>query len=189
VLIIGESSIGAYSAYHFISVLSLLLACIIVLFLHLLCTNHKCTQPCCFPLLLRRRRWTGILWRGVLGYVLPQLSFLWSYGVFHYFVSLRVDIVFRDITYVIIILYSWHVVICEPFWPYVWNNLSWVMHMMSTWFWHKNRVWQVALQPTARLGTLLPTSPTSTRGERVITTMIWDTSSNQLSHFHSCILF
>jgi hypothetical protein len=33
-------------------------------------------------------------------------------------------------------------VICEHFWPYVWNNWSWVMHMMSTWFWHKNRVWQ-----------------------------------------------
>jgi hypothetical protein len=51
-------------------------------------------------------------------------------------------IVFRDTIYVIIILYSWHLVICEHFWPYVWNNWSWVMHMMSTWFWHKNRVWQ-----------------------------------------------
>jgi hypothetical protein len=44
VLIIGESSIGAISTYHFISVLSLLLPCIIILFLHLLSTNHKCTQ-------------------------------------------------------------------------------------------------------------------------------------------------
>jgi hypothetical protein len=43
VLIIGESSIGAISAYHFISVLSLLLPGIIILFLHLLSTNHKCT--------------------------------------------------------------------------------------------------------------------------------------------------
>jgi hypothetical protein len=41
------------SAYHFISVLSLLLPCIIILFLHLLSTNHKCTQPCYFPLLLK----------------------------------------------------------------------------------------------------------------------------------------
>jgi hypothetical protein len=41
-------------------------------------------------------------------------------------------------------LYSvlWHLVICEHFWPYVWNKWSWVMHTMSTWFWHKNRVWQ-----------------------------------------------
>jgi hypothetical protein len=38
-------------------------------------------------------------------------------------------------------------------------------------------------------GTVLPTSPTSTRGERVITTMLWDISSNQLSHFISCIFF
>jgi hypothetical protein len=53
VLIIGELSIGAFSAYHFITVLSLLLPCIIILFLHLLSTNYKCTQPCYFPLLLK----------------------------------------------------------------------------------------------------------------------------------------
>jgi hypothetical protein len=67
------------SAYHFITVLSLLLPCITILFLHLLSTNHKCTQPYYFLLLLK--------------------SFCCS-------VSLRVVIVFRDITYVIIILYS-----------------------------------------------------------------------------------
>jgi hypothetical protein len=76
--------------------------------------------------------------------MLPQLPFLWSNGVFHCSVSLRVIIVFRDITYVIIILYSWHLVICERFWLYVWNNWSCVMHMMSTWFSHKNQVWQVS---------------------------------------------
>jgi hypothetical protein len=134
------------SAYHFTTVLSLLLPHIIFLLLHLLSTNHKCTQPCYFPyysnLLLRRRRWTGILRWGVLGYVLPRLPFLWSYGVFRYSISLRVIIIFRGITYVLIILYSWHLVICKHFWPYVWNNWSWVMHTMSTWFWHKNRVWQ-----------------------------------------------
>jgi hypothetical protein len=53
VLIIGESSISAISAYHFITVLSLLLPCIIILFLHLLSTHHKCTQPYYFPLLLK----------------------------------------------------------------------------------------------------------------------------------------
>jgi hypothetical protein len=100
--------------------------------------------PCYSNLLLRGRRWTGILWRGVLGYVLPRLSFLWSYGVFRYSVSLRVITVFRDITYVIIILYSWHLVICEHFWLYVWNNWSWVMHTMSTWLWHKNCVWTLS---------------------------------------------
>jgi hypothetical protein len=52
-LIIGELSIGAIYAYHFITVLSLLLTCIIILFLHLLSTNHKCTQPFYFPLLLK----------------------------------------------------------------------------------------------------------------------------------------
>jgi hypothetical protein len=41
------------SAYPFITVLSLLLPCIIILFLHLLSINHKCTQPYYFPLLLK----------------------------------------------------------------------------------------------------------------------------------------
>jgi hypothetical protein len=41
------------SAYHFILILSLLLPCIIILFLHLLSTNHKSTRPCYFPLLLK----------------------------------------------------------------------------------------------------------------------------------------
>jgi hypothetical protein len=40
-------------AYPFITVLSLLLPCIIILFLHLLRTNHKCTHPSYFPLLLK----------------------------------------------------------------------------------------------------------------------------------------
>jgi hypothetical protein len=53
VLIIGESSIGAISAYHFITILALLLPCIIILFWHLLSTNHKCTQPYYFSLLLK----------------------------------------------------------------------------------------------------------------------------------------
>jgi hypothetical protein len=41
------------SAYHLTTVLSLLLPRIIILFLHLLSTNHKCTQPCYFPILLK----------------------------------------------------------------------------------------------------------------------------------------
>jgi hypothetical protein len=42
-----------FSACHFFTVLSLLLPRIIILFLHLLSTNHKCIQPCYFPLLLK----------------------------------------------------------------------------------------------------------------------------------------
>jgi hypothetical protein len=52
-LIIGESCIGAFLVILFITVLSLLLFCIIILFLHLLSINHKCTQPYYFPLLLK----------------------------------------------------------------------------------------------------------------------------------------
>jgi hypothetical protein len=29
----------------------------------------------------------------------------------------------------------------NTFGSYVWNHWSWFMHTMSTWFWHKNRVW------------------------------------------------
>jgi hypothetical protein len=39
------------------------------------------------------------------------------------------------------------------------------------------------------LGTLLPSSPTSTRDKRVVTIMLWDTSSNQISHIHNNIYF
>jgi hypothetical protein len=41
------------SAYPFITALSLVLFCLIILFLYLLSTNHKCTQPWYFPLLLK----------------------------------------------------------------------------------------------------------------------------------------
>jgi hypothetical protein len=41
------------ATYHFIIILSLLLSCIIILSLHLLSTNHKCTQPYYFSLLLK----------------------------------------------------------------------------------------------------------------------------------------
>jgi hypothetical protein len=149
VLIIGESCIGAF-------LLILLLQFYPCCYLALSFYSCTCWIPtisvlnlAIFPwysnLLLRRRGWTGILRRGVLGYVLPWLSFLWCYGVFRCSVLLRVIVVFRDTTYVIIILYSWHLVTYEHVWPYVWNNWSWVMHTMSTWFCHKNWVWQQAL--------------------------------------------
>jgi hypothetical protein len=53
VLIMEESCIGAFLLILFITVLSLLLPCIIILFLHLLSTNHKCTQPCYILLLFK----------------------------------------------------------------------------------------------------------------------------------------
>jgi hypothetical protein len=135
----------------------LLVPRIIILFLHLMSTSISALNlafvPCYSNLLLRRRRWTEILRWEVLGYVLPRLLFLWSYGVFRCSILFRVIIVFRDVTYVIIILYSWHLIICEHFWPYVWNNWFWVMHTMSTWFWHKNRVWHtVEIQYCSSLG-------------------------------------
>jgi hypothetical protein len=96
--------------------------------------------PCYSNLLLRRWRWTGILRWGDLGYVSLQLPFLWSYGVFCCSISLRVVLVFRDIIYVMIVLYLWHLVICEHFLSVYVEQLMLGIHMMSTWFWHKNQI-------------------------------------------------
>jgi hypothetical protein len=110
VLIIGESCIGAFLLIlllHFYpcSYLALLFySC--TYGVPTICVLNLAIFPCYSNLLLRRRGWTGILRRGVLGYMLPWLSFLWSYGFFRCSVPLRVIIVFRDITCVIIILYS-----------------------------------------------------------------------------------
>jgi hypothetical protein len=89
VLIIGELSIGEISAYHFISVLSLLLPCAIILFLHLLSTNHKCTQPCFFPLLLKpaaqkeKMDWNSSMWSSRLRVALVVITVeLWSLLLF-----------------------------------------------------------------------------------------------------------
>jgi hypothetical protein len=94
VLIIGEDMYRCISAYPFIIVLSLLLPCIIILFLHLLSTNHKCIQPCYFPLLLKptaqkeRMDWNSSTRSSRLR--VARLSFLWCYGVFRCSVPLRI---------------------------------------------------------------------------------------------------
>jgi hypothetical protein len=134
-LINGELSIGAF-------LLTILFQFYPCYYLALSFYSYTCWVPTISVLnlsifryysnqLLRRRRWTGILWWGVLGYVLPRLPFLWSYGVFCCSVSLRVNIVFRDI---------WLSV--NTIGLYVCNHWSWIMHMMCTWCWHKNQVWQ-----------------------------------------------
>jgi hypothetical protein len=78
------------SAYPFITILSLLLPCIIILFLHLLSTNHKCTQPCYFSLLLKsaaqkeRMDWNSSTRSSrlrVAPVVVPVV--LWSLPLFH----------------------------------------------------------------------------------------------------------
>jgi hypothetical protein len=78
------------SAYPFIRVLSLLLPCIIILFLHLLSTNHKCTQPCYFPQLLKpaaqkeRMDWNSSTMSSRLCVALVVIPMvLWSLPLFH----------------------------------------------------------------------------------------------------------
>jgi hypothetical protein len=76
------------SAYPFITVLFLLLPCIIILFQHLMSTNHKCTQPCYFPLLLKPAAQERIDWNSsmsssrlrVAPVVVPVV--LWSLSLF-----------------------------------------------------------------------------------------------------------
>jgi hypothetical protein len=109
-LLINESSIGAF----LLTVLYLIYLIITVCISFISCTcwvpSISVLSLAIFPyysnLLLRRRRWTGFLWWGVLGYASPQLPFLWGYGVFHCSVLVRVILVFKDNIYVIIILYN-----------------------------------------------------------------------------------
>jgi hypothetical protein len=82
------------SAYHFITILSLFLPCIIILFLHLLSTNHKCTQPYYFPLLLKptaqteKMDWNSSMMSSRLHVALVVIPVeLWSLPLFHFVVS------------------------------------------------------------------------------------------------------
>jgi hypothetical protein len=79
------------SAYPFITVLNMVLPCTIILFLHLLSTNHKCTQPCYFPLLLKpiaqkeRMDWNSSTRSSrlrVASVVVPVV--LWSLSLFYF---------------------------------------------------------------------------------------------------------
>jgi hypothetical protein len=66
------------SAYHCITVLPLLLPCIIILFLHLLSTNHKCTQRYYFLLLLKpvaqkmKKIWSTTIWSSRQTFAIDQ---------------------------------------------------------------------------------------------------------------------
>jgi hypothetical protein len=53
VLIIRESCIGAFLLILLLQFYPRCYLALSFLFLHLLSTNHKCTQPCYFPLLLK----------------------------------------------------------------------------------------------------------------------------------------
>jgi hypothetical protein len=103
-LIINEPYLQPYPVF------TLLLPLHIIYFLHLLSTNHKCTQPFYFPLLLKpaaqkeMKDWNSSTRSSRLR-VAPGCSFLWCDGVFRCSVPLRVVLVFKDIIYVIIILY------------------------------------------------------------------------------------
>jgi hypothetical protein len=123
VLIIGELCICGISAYHFISVLSLLLPCIIILFLHLLSTNLKCTQPYYFPLLLKpaaqkeKMNWNSSMRSSrlcVASIVIPVV--LCSLPLFHFIKSRH------SLLVVCVLGFGIKTVICEHFCPYVWNN-------------------------------------------------------------------
>jgi hypothetical protein len=84
------------SDYPCITVLSFLLPCNMILFLHLLSTNHKCTQPFYFPLLLKpaaskeRMDWNSSMRSSTLC-VAPVVVHvvLWSLPLFHSTASRR----------------------------------------------------------------------------------------------------
>jgi hypothetical protein len=72
-----------YLTYHYLYILFILL--------HLLSTNHKCTQPCYFPLLLKpavqkeKMDWNSSTWSSrlrVAPVAIPVV--LWSLPLFHF---------------------------------------------------------------------------------------------------------
>jgi hypothetical protein len=92
--------------------------------------------------LLLRRWWrVGILRRGALDLRCPGCCSCGVMESFNVLFHKRVALVFRDIIYVINILYSWHLALWEHFWSMCMEQIILGTHVMSTWFWHKNRVW------------------------------------------------
>jgi hypothetical protein len=108
-LIIYELSIGAFLLTT-LYLIYLVIPLHVIYFLHLLSTNHKCTQPCYFPLLLNPAAqkemmdWNSSMMSSRLR-VAPGCPFPWCDGVFHCSVPLRVNLVNKDNICVIIILY------------------------------------------------------------------------------------
>jgi hypothetical protein len=86
-LLINESSVGASNLVNREGALH------IIYLLHLLSTNHKCTQPCYFPLLLQPTAQKEMDWNSstmssrlcVAPVVIPMV--LWSLPLFHFVVS------------------------------------------------------------------------------------------------------
>jgi hypothetical protein len=75
------------SAYNLMPYLPYYYHLHIIYFLHLLSTNHKCTQPCYFPPAIQTccseaEEDFAVLRYSVLGERLPPANCLWSYGVF-----------------------------------------------------------------------------------------------------------
>jgi hypothetical protein len=108
-LIIYESSICVFllTALYLIY---LVIPLHVIYFLHLLSTNHKCTQPYYFPLLLKPAAQKEVMdWNSSMRSsrlrVAPGCPFLWCDGVFRCTVPLRVVLVNKDNIYVLIIIY------------------------------------------------------------------------------------
>jgi hypothetical protein len=81
-----------------------------ILFLHLLSTNHKCTQPCYFPLLYKlatqkvQMDQNSLTRSSRLCVALVAIPVV--FGAFRCSASQENHLVFRDIIFVINILYS-----------------------------------------------------------------------------------
>jgi hypothetical protein len=104
------SQVYVHFCLPFYTLFTLLLPLHVIYFLHLLSINHKCTQPCYFPLLLKPVAQKEVMdWnsstRSSRLRVAPGCPFLWCDGVFRCPVPLRVDLVNKDNISVIIILY------------------------------------------------------------------------------------
>jgi hypothetical protein len=103
-----ESSFRCISAYCLIHYLPCYYSLHIIYFLHLLSTNHKCTQPCYFPPATQKEKMdsNSSMRNSRLCAALVVVPVeLWSLPLFRS-ISLRVIVVLRDNIHVIIIFYS-----------------------------------------------------------------------------------
>jgi hypothetical protein len=99
------------------------------------------TSPAPQNLLLRRWRWCGILWRGVLGLRCPSCIFLWIMEPSAIFLLWELFSILKDNICVIIIHYLWHLTLL---WTLIFVCVEIFFlgtHAMNIRFWSKNQVW------------------------------------------------
>jgi hypothetical protein len=146
-LIICESSICAFLLSGLLQLYVVIIPCISFIFLHLLSTNHKCTQPCYFPLLLKptaqklKKIWSTLMRSSRRANTPGRLPMeLWHLSAV---MLLRVfDLVFCNTLFGNKYYILWHWLFCIQFLYGMCVNLIPVHTYYEHSVWPWNQVWQ-----------------------------------------------